>query len=311
MIDNRKIAKMLILYTLVMAFLAAIAFAAHAETIKIPWKGDYSFNTSKPWSRENPYDSGYSTLFNAGAPEEYDVIKEKGELNVEIMLPKDVKGPVPFIIVMHGCAGMFTAEKEWAQVVAAKFNPLGIGVLSLDSFTTRLVDSTCGKGDLHWGRRRAEDAYSALDYLIGRKLAKPSQVYLMGESNGGTTTLVAMSKVMSYHKNKFAAGFPVVPSCISVTLKYGDYYNPMIMFVAEKDGANLPEYCFEMMKKKRSRPLQMIVYKDVLHSYVLNQQVYFSRGHWIGYNERADKDTLDTVLAAIQTRNFGKGTEFR
>jgi dipeptidyl aminopeptidase/acylaminoacyl peptidase len=52
------------------------------------------------------------------------------------------------------------------------------------------VDRTCGPADLHWGPRRADDAYSALDYLIEKKLAKADEVYLVGYSNGGTTTLV-------------------------------------------------------------------------------------------------------------------------
>ena len=33
---------------------------------------------------------------------------------------------------------------------------------------------------------RADDAYSALDYLIEKKLAKPDEVYVIGYSNGGT-----------------------------------------------------------------------------------------------------------------------------
>ena len=32
----------------------------------------------------------------------------------------------------------------------------------------------------------------------------------MGESNGGTTSLVAMTKEMNYHKYRFAMGFPAV-----------------------------------------------------------------------------------------------------
>ncbi len=103
--------------------------------------------------------------------------------------------------------------------------------------------------DFHWGRRRADDAYSALDFLIEKGSAKPDEVYLTGQSNGGLATLISMSKEESDHKNKFAAGFPIVPSCINTPVKYGNYVRPMVLFVGEKDDANLPQHCMEMVKK--------------------------------------------------------------
>jgi dienelactone hydrolase len=172
-------------------------------------------------TKDNPYDSGYSKNFKNGTPEEFGDIQKDGELNAEIIPPKNAKGPVPFVIVLHGCDGLSTLTKEWAHHVADMMNAEGGGVLILDSYTTRYVDRSCGAADLHWGRRRADDAYSALDYLIEKKLAKPDEVYVLGYSNGGTTTLVSMTKKENDHKYRFAAGFAVAPNCISVTLKYG------------------------------------------------------------------------------------------
>jgi hypothetical protein len=40
----------------------AFTTTAQAEAIKIPWKGDYPHNSSKTWSRDNPYDSGFSKI---------------------------------------------------------------------------------------------------------------------------------------------------------------------------------------------------------------------------------------------------------
>jgi dipeptidyl aminopeptidase/acylaminoacyl peptidase len=193
--------------------LVLISTAASAETVKIHWRGDYPHNSSKTWSKDNPYDSGFSKNFKNGTPEEFGNVQKDGELNAEIILPKNTNGPVPFMIVLHGCDGLGTLAKEWGQHIADLLNAEGVGVLVLDSYTTRYVDRSCGKADLHWGRRRADDAYSALDYLIEHKLAKPDAVYLMGLSNGGTTTLVAMTKAETDHKYRFAAGFPLVPSC--------------------------------------------------------------------------------------------------
>jgi dienelactone hydrolase len=80
-------------------------------------------------------------------------------------------------------------------------------------YTTRYVDNSCGLPDLHWGRRRADDAFSAFDYLIEKKLAKPDEVYIMGYSNGGTTALVSMTTQEADHSHHFAAAFAVAPGC--------------------------------------------------------------------------------------------------
>jgi dienelactone hydrolase len=201
--------------------LTILTSAAYAETVKIKWNGNYPHNSAKIWSRDNPHDSGYSRNFKNGTPQEFDQVQKDGELNAEILLPKDTTGPVPFMLILHSCTGLHDVEK-WAHDTAKQLNDQGIGALILDSFTTRYVDMSCGTPDLHWGRRRAEDAFSALDYLVGRKLAKPSEIYVMGRSGGGTTSLVAMTKTMDYHKYRFGAGFPIEPACFSVTLKYGD-----------------------------------------------------------------------------------------
>ncbi|WP_091961203.1 dienelactone hydrolase family protein [Bradyrhizobium shewense] len=284
--------------------------AASAEEVKIKWKGDYAHNSDKRWSKDNPYDSGFSKNFKNGTPQEFGEVKKDGELNAFIYSPKDMKGPVPFVVVMHGCDGMVTSEKEWTQHVAAELNKAGIGVLVLDSYTTRLVDESCGLPDQHWGRRRADDAYSALDYLIEKKIA--TEVYVMGYSNGGLASLMAMTKKQADHPKRFAAGFPIAPNCYSVITKYGDYYAPVIVFVGDKDDANPPAPCHEMMKKKRATPIQLIEYKDANHGFVLNQPSKVGAHGWaLTYNPIAEKDMMQTIIAAIKTKRFGTGIESR
>jgi dienelactone hydrolase len=208
------------------AFALLFTTSAHADMFKIPWHGDYKHNSAATWSRENKDDSGYSKNFLNGAPEEGSVVQKDGELWAETMVPANTTGPLPFVVLMHGCMGLSSLTTAWSHKVATAFNAAGIGVLILDSFTTRHVDNSCGMPDLHWGRRRADDAYSALDYLIDNKLAAPDQVYVMGQSGGGTATLVAMTIKETDHKCKFAAGFPVVPSCIWPSVRGASFYGP-------------------------------------------------------------------------------------
>jgi dienelactone hydrolase len=292
----------------IFALFSTAALAAPAE-VRLPWKGDYAHNSNKRWSKDNPYDSGFSKNFKNGTPEEFGEVKKDGELKAFIYSPKDVQDPVPFVILLHGCDGLGTLAKEWAAHVADVLNAQGIGVLVLDSYTTRYVDRSCGKADLHWGRRRADDAYSALDYLIEHKLA--SEVYVMGYSNGGTTTLVSMTTKEADHPHHFAGAFAVAPNCISVTLHYGDYAGPVVIFIADQDDANDPKQCRELMKKKRPVPIQLIEYQGANHGFPVNAPAREFMGWKLSYNPVAEKDMMQTVLSTIKTKKFVKGVESR
>ena len=166
-----------------------------AETVTIPWNGEFAHNSNHHWSAKDEHysDSGFSKFFRNGTPEENHVVEKNGELKAEMLPPDNITRPPPFVVLLHGCGGLDQLTQKWTHHVADMLNAEGIGVLILDSFTTRGVAKSCGWPDLHWGRRRADDAYSALDYLVEHKLAKPDEIYIMGYSNGGTTTLVAIT----------------------------------------------------------------------------------------------------------------------
>ncbi len=292
-----------------------LIFPAHAEKVRIKWNGDYAHNDIRTWSKGNPYDSGWSRNFKNGTPQEFGEVTKDGEIPTEILLPPNTTGPLPFVMIMHHCGG-YSGSMVWMEPMVKRFLAEGYGVAMPNSFDPRYVDSSCGLPDLHWGRRRAEDAYSVLDYLVEKKLAIPNQVYITGYSNGGLTSLVALSTKMTDHKNKFAAGFPIVPSCISVTIKGGDYYNPVMAFVGGKDQANLPKYCIELGQKKRATPVQVIVIKDADHGFMINKpaSIYTVNKEQGGmswsmtYNEVATNFTLDAIIKALKNKQFVKNS---
>lgn len=288
--------------------------AAQAEPteVKVTWKGNYAHNSSKHWSKDNPYDSGFSKNFKNGTPQEFGDEQKEGALNAFVYSPKDVKGAVPFVVVMHGCDGMSTAEKEWTARVADALNKEGFGALVLDSFTTRYVDNSCGLADLHWGRRRADDAFSAFDYLIDKKLAKPDEVYIIGYSNGGTAALVSMTTQESDHPHHFTAAFAVAPGC-SPSLQHSALYTgPILIFMGDKDDANNPEWCRELAKKKRSVPVQMVEYQGANHGLVLDLPSHVGDHGWaLTYNPEAEKNMMQTIISTIKTKKFAKGVERR
>jgi len=295
---------------------------ANADQFKIPWKGDYAHNLTATWSRDNKDDSGFSKNFLNGSPEEGGKVQKDGELWVETVVPEAAKDkPIPFVVLMHGCMGMSSLTSAWAHAVAKKLNTEGIGVLILDSFTTRKVEKSCGYPDLHWARRRADDAYAALDYLIDNNMAKANEVYVMGQSGGGSATLVAMTKKENDHKNKFTAGFPVVPQCLYTSVRYADFYAPMVLFVGEKDDANDPRQCIELSKKRRAVPVQVVVYKDANHGFMEDYKARTmygwtdSRGkvhNWtLSYNPKAESNMMESIIHAIKNKTYASGVESR
>jgi dienelactone hydrolase len=288
-----------------------LSAGASAEQVTIPWNGDYQHNSSKHWSKDNPYDSGFSKNFKNGAPEEFGEVQKDGRLNAFIYSPKDAKGPVPFVVVLHGCDGLSTLTKEWTQHVADVLNAQNIGALVLDSFTTRYVDNSCGLADLHWGRRRADDAYSALDYLIEKKLAKANEVYILGYSNGATTALVSMSSQENDHRQHFAGAFAVAPGCSPSLQHSAVYTRPIILFMGDQDDANNPKWCEELAKRKRSVPVQMIEYNGANHGFPVNAPAHDFMGWHLSYDPAAEKDMMLTIIAAIKMKKFGKGVELR
>jgi dienelactone hydrolase len=121
---------------------------------------------------------------------------------------------------------------------------------------TRGVSDICNDpSQLGWARRRADDAYSALDHLIEMGLAIPNKVYAIGRSNGATTTLIVMNQVLGdLHQNKFAGGFALQPSCLY--MKNVEFYAPVRQFLAEKDEACNPVLCTAMAASSRKVAVQ-------------------------------------------------------
>jgi dienelactone hydrolase len=293
---------------LVAAALILLAPAAHADTVKIPWKGDYAHNFDDHYSEQNKYKSGLSKFFNNGSPEERGKIQKEGVLEAELIKPKGGSDAVPYVILMHGCSGLTPLVAKWAREKAKVFLGQGYGVLILDSFKTRGVKEVCGAPNYHWGWRRAEDAYSALDYLIDNKLAKPDAVYVMGRSNGGTAAvMIADAYQVRGHQNKFAAVFAVSPGCIGLTKS--SFGVPLVMFVGDKDDANDAKVC-EPLSAAAGAPVQVVKFKGVYHGYEDNTPSYNFHGWHMEHNARADKETMDRALSLIKSRSYQRGLEY-
>src|SRR5450830_1884947 len=90
-------------------------------------------------------------------------------------------GPLPAVLAMHGCGGLFNRmgklvgrESAWADLLIDR----GYVVLFPDSFGPRKITGACGNGEP--GARpwveRTEDAYGALDYLQAQPFVMADRV---------------------------------------------------------------------------------------------------------------------------------------
>jgi dienelactone hydrolase len=275
-----------------------ISFAADAEVIKIKWNAG---NYSQPWDTGGSgYIDGWTKNFMNGTVEEHGKTTLDGFLDAEIIKPQGAKGPIPFVILMHGCSGMNDLLRTWARGMAGKLVPQGYGVLILDSFKTRGVSDICSDpSQLGWARRRADDAYSALDHLIETGLAIPNKVYVIGRSSGATTTLIVMNQVLGdLHQHKFAGGFPLQPSCLY--MKNVEFYAPVRQFLAEKDEACNPVLCTAMAASPRKLAVQTTIFKGAHHGFEDKVPLHVFHGYRLGYNAEAANGTVESILSALK-----------
>jgi dienelactone hydrolase len=256
----------------------------------------------------NVYIDGWSNHFMNGTVEEKGKVQAEGELDAEFLRPRGVEGAIPFVLLLHGCSGVGASVKKWAKAWGGKLVGAGYGVLVLDSFTTRGLgrDGICSDpSQLGWARRRADDAYAALDWLIDRKLADPKRVYVVGRSNGATTTLIIMNRVIGdLHRNLFAAGFPMQPSCLYMTNV--EFYAPVYQFLAEKDEATSPVLCRKMAEAERPIPVKTKLWKGAHHVYEDPEPLHVFHGYHIGYNAVAAEGTLDAIIATMNAAQLGR-----
>lgn len=148
--------------TILMAIIIALSVStAKTEEVTIPWKQNFTYTTDEVFDSNKPLTvgrTGRTIRFMNGAPEEGRKIEKTGNLRGNYLHPKGVTGPVPVVILMHGCTGWSKPVLNWAKEKGRILLDQGVGVLALDSFGPRKVNKTCGAPNYHWGWRRVEDA---------------------------------------------------------------------------------------------------------------------------------------------------------
>jgi len=114
-----------------------------------------------------------------------------------VLRPKD-DGPVPTVIMMHGCGGRQPFMFHYAEA----FRDAGFAAVVVDSFAHRGIDRlnahlTVCTGLRLRGRERAEDLFAVIDWLSEQDWCKTDRIAAAGWSHGGWTIMDAMSLASS------------------------------------------------------------------------------------------------------------------
>ncbi len=199
-----------------------------------------------------------------------------------VFVPRTGPGPHPAVVMLHGCAGLFTKsgkiasrETAWMRILS----DAGYVVLAPDSFVSRgVVGGTCALRDkpVHPDRERPQDAMGALAFLAQRPDIDTKRIALMGWSNGAMTglwTVMAGGKVAPpAGAADFRTTLLFYPGCIDVRKKVTDYTPrmPTLIQMGAIDDWTLPGPCSELVEETRKRssvPFEIVLYDGAYHAF--------------------------------------------
>lgn len=200
------------------------------------------------------------------------------------------EGPFPAVVLMHGCGGWQAPVRMALASYTDEFVKRGYVVLNLDSFGPRRL--TGGKVCASYKKLReardyrTQDAFDALAYLKTQAFVDSDNVFLMGQSNGGS---VAINVANS---NRIESGFRAVVAYYPWCGAFGDdkveLSSPLLVLGGAKDDWVPPQACKSVVST--GAELTVNIYSGAAHSFDLNIMEQRFQGNLIGYNQEAAKD---------------------
>lgn len=208
--------------------------------------------------------------------------------------------PAPAIVLMHGCGGWQPEVLASLESYAQHFRANGFVVLNLDSFGGRgnAGGRVCGSlGELARARDyRTHDAFSALNFLRAQDFVDGENVFLVGQSNGGSVALIS---ALSRTVDRFGAGFRGVvalyPWCGAAGSSRLNLHSPLLVLGGELDDWVPPRDCTRF--RSSGPEVTVRVYPHAAHSYDVRIPVHRYMGNLVGYNPQAASDTRAQMLA--------------
>ena len=221
---------------------------------------------------------------NVDAEERVNFKNAQGETIEAIYIPPPSgrTAPAPAVIMLHGCAGLFTKsgkirsrERAWIDILHNE----GWALLLPDSFGSRGHGSLCQTKNrpVKPERERPYDAVAALEYLAKAPGIDAAKIALLGWSNGAMTGLHTIRDGAAASRSDgtkdFRTAVVFYPGCIALKKSFPNYRPrvPLLIQHGEKDDWTLAKPCVELIRKVASAgdapPAFIDVYPDSYHGF--------------------------------------------
>lgn len=214
----------------------------------------------------------------------------------------------PAVVLMHGCGGWQPAVLQGLDAYADFLVSQGFVVLNLDSFGPRRNGggTVCQSlNRLSAARRyRTSDAYDAMRFLRAQPFVDPNNIFLIGQSNGGSVAMIAAMERTRRNQLGGQPGFRGVvalyPWCGATGTRRPTLSSPLLILGGALDDWVPPGGCQRL--DARGRDLEVRVYANAAHSFDVPVPVHRYLGNLVGYSPRAARDAKAKILRFFQAQ---------
>src|SRR5262245_15845862 len=220
-------------------------------------------------------------------------------LSGDLYTPSNAKGPVPAVVLLHGCGGVTPNGPAWAQWLQSE----GYAALMLDSFQGRGLRNLCADSKPLTPTARATDVFAAAAKLKTMTGIDGARIAAMGFSHGGSTVLAAWRLQRRQPEANVKAFIALYPGCANQTVPPDAA--PLLILAGGKDDWTPPEPCQSLAEtaKTAGKPVSIVVYPDARHHFDgagITRSRYVSiarggKGATVEYNPAAHEDSEKQV----------------
>lgn len=232
------------------------------------------------------------------------------KLRADISRPEG-NGPFPAVVLMHGCGGWQPAVRHAMRAYAEYLVNHGFVVLDLDSFGPRNIGGGKVCESIRQQRDaldyRTHDAYDALKYLRSLDYVDGKNIFLMGQSNGGSIAInVAKGDLQPKGAGEdegYRAVAAYYPWCGSFGGKKVELESPLMVFAGTDDDWTPASEC-EGVKSTKAE-LEVRTYQGAAHSFDLEIMPQRYLGKQLGHHKEAAEDSRQRMLSFFVEHTIG------
>lgn len=247
--------------------------------------------------------AGARAAENVQFPASVSYTSDKVMLRGELHKPEG-DGPFPAVVLMHGCGGWQPAVRFSLQDYAQRFVKDGFVVLLLDSFGPRSLGGgkVCEDVALQQDALgyRTYDAHDALRYLQAQPFVQAANIFLMGQSNGGS---VAINVAKGEGPTEPASAAPGYRGVVAYYPWCGSFDGrrvvklaaPLLVFGGAKDDWVPARECQGV--RSDGAELSLVVYPNAGHSFDIEMPPQRYLGYLVGKDADAATDSRSRMMS--------------